>query len=476
MDLVTPQYQFKIITHGCKVNTYDSGLLEKRFKASAFFSAQEQGPAHMVYIINTCAVTAEATKESAREVRKLKSKFPDSTVVVAGCGAQVDGAVYDDMPGADLVIGNSHKGQIESILDRYFKGQIDQKVFRSNIFHKEDLESEGGHESSHTRAFVKVQDGCNSFCSYCVIPFARGKSRSISIETLVEKINGLVSAGTAEVVLSGVHIADYESGGGLGLTDLVKAILNQTELSRLRISSLEPKELSDELLELYQDPRLCPHFHLSVQSASDPVLRAMGRHYLSQDVSNVLSKIYAKLPGAFVGIDIIAGFPIETETEFLQTFEFLSQHPWTRLHVFPYSERPGTKALKLDANVPVATRQARATRLRMLSAERYTKTAQLQIGKSLPALMLRAGGAKKAADIEATSSGLVHDISFSDPGYFELLTNSYWRVRIPTESVATENMGRSDAFRAGRVHRVKVVGIEPQLASRMDLILTGELA
>ncbi|NNV04717.1 radical SAM protein, partial [Brevibacillus sp. MCWH] len=209
------------------------------------------------------------------------------------------------MPGADLVVANSHKGFLEDLLDKHFSGQLtDGKVFRSNIFRKDDLEAGGGIEAGHTRAFLKIQDGCNSFCTYCVIPFARGKSRSISVKDLVKRIQELQAQGAAEIVLTGVHIGDYEdvvtvpavqSASGtpekkkLFLHDLVQAVLEQTTIPRIRLSSLEPVELTPELLALYKNKRMCPHFHMSIQSANTRVLAGMKRKYTAQDVEDALS-------------------------------------------------------------------------------------------------------------------------------------------------------------------------------------------
>lgn len=384
------RYEFKFHTFGCKVNTYDTGLLEKRFARHEFTSQGSR-----VHILNTCAVTAEATKEAAKLVRRIKSKEPFSTVVVTGCGAQVDGEIFDTLKGADLVVANSHKQNLERILDQYFKGELESRVFRSNIFRKDDLEAGGGIESGHTRSFLKIQDGCNSFCTYCVIPFARGKSRSLTVDELVAKIRELASQGVGEVVLTGVHIGDYEDvrhGGKLVLHDLVSEVLARTEIPRVRLSSLEPVELTDELMALYRDERLCKHFHMSIQSATSKTLSDMRRVYNASAVESALLRIASEVPGAFVGMDVIAGFPGETDEDFSETYERLARLPWTRLHVFPYSERPGTKAAKFEGVNPRDVRLRRSERLRALSAERLSQIAREQIGTSKKVLILKAPG------------------------------------------------------------------------------------
>ncbi len=372
----------QIHTFGCKVNTYDSGLLQTRM-VDFSLAANER-----VHILNTCAVTQEATREAVRMIRRLKARDPFCTVVVTGCAAQVDTGHFDQLPGADLIVANSHKGQLEELLRRYLRGDLEGRVFKSNIFRKDDLEAGGGVEAQHTRAFLKIQDGCNSFCSFCIIPFARGKSRSIGVNDLVRRVNDLSATGVREVVLTGVHIGDYEDEGRK-LEDLVEAICERTSIARVRLSSLEPIELSARLLELHQHPRMCAHFHMSVQSANSTVLSGMRRHYGHAEVEDALTRIQATLPHAFVGMDVIAGFSGESEDEFNDTYERLERLPWTRLHVFPYSERHGTKAAAREDQVLPAVRAARAKQLRQLSSQRYAERALQQIGTSQRVLVLR---------------------------------------------------------------------------------------
>ncbi|MCJ8277224.1 MAG: radical SAM protein, partial [Bdellovibrionales bacterium] len=189
---------FKVQTFGCKVNTYDTGLLQKRLHQAGFVSEPDKPSIH---ILNTCAVTAEATKEALRQARRLKAKNPFATVVLTGCAAQVDGKIIDEAPGVDLIVANSHKGDLEDLLKKHFRGELTEKVFRSNIFRNEKLGEGGGEEISHTRSYVKIQDGCNSFCTFCVIPYARGKSRSLPVSMIIDKIRELENKNVKEVVL-----------------------------------------------------------------------------------------------------------------------------------------------------------------------------------------------------------------------------------------------------------------------------------
>ena len=364
--------KYQLHTFGCKVNTYDSGLIQKNLLRTGFELEAKKVESN-IHVLNTCAVTGEATKEAVRLIRRIKAKNPLATVVITGCAAQVDTGAFENLPGADLVVANSHKGMLPQLLEQHFKGTLNQKVFKSNIFQKDDLESGGGEELLHTRSFLKIQDGCNSFCTYCVIPFARGKSRSIAVFDLVQKVNELYARGVREVVLTGVHIGDYEdeaSGVKKNLSDLVSALLAKTKMPRFRLSSLEPVELTDSLMELYSDTRMCPHFHMSIQSANTDVLKNMKRQYGQAEVIQGLLKIEKMVPNAFVGMDVIVGFPTETEEQFEDTYKTLSELPWTRIHVFPYSERPGTYAARLEAAVPWEQRLHRAAQLRNLSLHR----------------------------------------------------------------------------------------------------------
>jgi threonylcarbamoyladenosine tRNA methylthiotransferase MtaB len=407
-------YEFVVHTFGCKVNTYDTGLIQKNLKQNGFNVSGDLKKQNAIHVLNTCAVTSEATKQAVRLIRKIKSKEPLATVVVTGCAAQVDTGAFESLPGADLVVANSHKGLLPQIIDQHFKGTNTQKVFKSNIFRKEDLETGGGQEQHHTRSFLKIQDGCNSFCSFCIIPYARGKSRSLPVSVLVERIRQLESEGLKEVVLTGVHIGDYEiteSGKVYKLEDLVETVLQKTKISRIRLSSLEPIEVSPRLLALFNNERLCPHFHMSIQSGDSDVLAQMKRKYGEAEVRSSLQNINSQIENVFVGMDVIAGFPTETDEQFENTYKILSETPWTRLHVFPYSERSGTKAA-IFPQVSMMKRKERAQRLRELSLHRLQSEALKQIGSVKRALVLNkvsSGGQALSRDYWNLNLGLADD-------------------------------------------------------------------
>ena len=434
MDRLNPKANFEIKSFGCKVNTYDAGLLEGRLQADPFLETSKD----KIYIYNTCAVTGEATKETVREIRRLKKNEPNAKIVVTGCGAQVDTAVYDSTPEIDLIVANSHKGKLEEIVQDFFSGATLERTHKSNIFRKEDLEAGGGIETHHTRSFLKIQDGCNSFCSYCVIPFARGTSRSTTIADIVQRINDLSQQGMQEVVLTGIHIGDYEDKD-LRLVDLVEHVLQKTNIPRIRLTSLEPKELSPRLLKLYANERLCAHFHMSIQSAESKILSEMKRNYTAQDVVDSLKNISECVPNAFVGMDVIVGFPGESEVEFLETFTRLEKSPWTKIHVFPYSIRPGTKASRIEGHLPQIEIQRRADVLRKLSLERYSTEALKQVGHYKKVLPLNH---KKLV------MGLSRD---------------YWKVQLTSAPSGPQEIN------------VKIIGYDHSQFAKAEGLLVGEI-
>lgn len=444
--------KYQVHTFGCKVNTYDSGLIQKNLHGSGYQLLHKKEISldsdTKIHVLNTCAVTQEATKEAVRLIRRIKSKEPLSTIVVTGCAAQVDTESFQSLPGADLVVANSHKSLLPQILDQYFKGEIKEKVFKSNIFRKEDLEMGGGVEKHHSRSFLKIQDGCNSFCTYCIIPFARGKSRSIPMNHLSDRINELYQSGVREVVLTGVHVGDYEDrvlGQKKNLEDLIEYLLHKTKMPRFRLASLEPIEVSDRMLELYQDRRMCPHFHMSIQSANSEVLQAMKRHYGQDEVISSLNKIARYVPGSFVGMDVIVGFPTETEEQFQDTLNILKELEWTKIHVFPYSERQGTYATRLTDIVTEQEKSRRAEILRNLSLERYEFMAKKQIGTVKEVLVLK----------NAAKGG-------------HCLSHDYWPVEILGDTSILQNW-------QGELVQVKIVGYQNHSKNKMEGHLTAEV-
>ncbi len=446
-----PAANYSVKTFGCKVNTYDSALIQKNLNETAGFFSSETGAEvkvnsrwhNRVQIINTCAVTNEAVKEAQRWIRKYRRDNPRDRIVVTGCAAQVETERFSEMEEVDLVVANSHKAELAEIVAKAFGAKTSkednryasllarsarqggedskenavlkasnsrlnresdgtdeinsfhghneqrQKVFKSSIFKKSCIGSDGGLESGHTRLFLKIQDGCDSFCTFCIIPFARGKSRSLTPTDLIRSVQKHYEQGVREVVLTGVHIGDYQfpDDNKKGLVELVRMLLQRTQIPRIRLSSLEPPELSEELLELFTDSRMCPHFHLSIQSAHSEVLKRMKRNYTAAAVEESFIKINKKAPNAFVGMDLIAGFAEETQKQFEDTYTRLKNWPWTRIHVFPYSPRRYTYAERAYSSWPRSLIMKRAGLLRNLSENRFKEERRKQIGtikKTLP--------------------------------------------------------------------------------------------
>lgn len=396
--------KYSVKTFGCKVNTYDSALIQRNLSEKAWSEQPVKNSERAVHIVNTCAVTEEAVKEAQRWIRRYRREHPQDRILVTGCAAQVETEKFSSLEEVDFVVANSHKSELADVLENRFHGKNNRntkpaatacssnnKVFKSSIFKKSDLGKKGGVESGHTRLFLKIQDGCDSFCTFCIIPFARGKSRSIAPMDLVQSVQEHYDKGVREVVLTGVHIGDYCVPGDekKGLADLVRTLLEKTKMPRIRLSSLEPIELSMKLLELFGSPRICPHFHLSIQSVHSEVLQRMKRQYGTKDVEESLINIYKKFPKAFVGMDLIAGFAGESQEQFEETYTRLKDLPWTKIHVFPYSPRRYTYAEKAYPSWPRSLIMKRAALLRHLSENRLKLERRKQIGTIKSVLPLK---------------------------------------------------------------------------------------
>ena len=396
-----------IKTFGCKLNHYDSALIKKNMQGLS---------SKKVVVLNTCAVTSQAGKNIRKRAQKIKNSQPDSLVVVTGCGAQVETELYEKTKAVDLVVGNSDRHNLKPIVENFLTDK-QKKVFKSNIFKNSSLFSDFITPSfDRTRAFLKIQDGCDSFCSFCIIPFARGKSKSLPISFLIDSIHKLEEQNVHEAVLTGVHIGDYEDNGR-GLESLLESLLKNTRLPRIRLSSLEPVEITPKLLDCYQDERMCPHFHISLQSVNSKVLKSMKRSYSQKEVERSFDQIAKKAPQAFVGMDIIAGFPTETDQDFKETLQLLKAHSWTNMHVFPYSPRKGTYSFFKYDKPDQKKIAERASQLRRLSENRFHAKIKEQIGSSKKVLLFKKNNTK----------GLSRD---------------YWKVKLPPSDFQGEKTVR----------------------------------
>ena len=356
----------EVVTFGCRLNIYESEVIKKH--------AQDAGLKDVI-IVNTCAVTAEAERQGRQAIRKLRKKNPDSKIIVTGCAAQVHSEAFGAMEEITTVIGNDEKMSAQTYLDMNspFIGH-NQKVKVNDIMEVQDV---AGHMitgfDGHTRAFVQVQNGCDHRCTFCIIPFGRGNSRSVSVGEIVAQIKVLVEQGYKEVVLTGVDISSY--GGDLPgkptLGQMVKRLLILIPgLPRLRISSIDCIEIDEDLFEVIaREPRLMPHMHLSLQSGDNLILKRMARRHSREDIIALINRLRACRPDMVFGADIIAGFPTENDEMFEQTLDILKQCNVTWVHAFPYSERDGTPAERIPNKVPVPVRKSRAAMLRTLTAK-----------------------------------------------------------------------------------------------------------
>ena len=337
----------KVITFGCRINAYESEILKEKLKNY-----------DNLIIVNTCAVTAEAERQCRQMVRKLKRENPKAKIIITGCSAQVSPDKFAQMPEVDLVLGNKEKRDIE----KYLNNNTLNKTIVSNIFDYDSYDSYliTGFEGRQ-RAFVQIQQGCNHRCTYCIVPYARGNNRSVPAQDIINQIRTLLKEGFAEICLTGVDACSYQPS----FSGLVKQILQQIpELPSLQFGSLDPAAIDDEFVELInQYPNIAPHFHFSVQSGDNLILKRMKRRHSREDVINLCQKLRQVRPQATFGADFICGFPTETDEQFQNTVKLVQEAGINKLHVFPYSERPGTPAA-LMPQVPVEIRKQRALILR----------------------------------------------------------------------------------------------------------------
>ncbi|HEX4209929.1 MAG TPA: tRNA (N(6)-L-threonylcarbamoyladenosine(37)-C(2))-methylthiotransferase MtaB [Candidatus Binataceae bacterium] len=385
--------RFAIATLGCKVNQYDSAMIESRLAALGMVRGEFSEPAD-VYVVNTCTVTDRADTESLRMARRARRLNPDARVIMTGCLAQASPEVLAKAHEVDAVIGLGRPADLE----RAALGPIDHRVMVTNL-RKERAEIELGAVAleGHTRAFLKLQEGCDQFCTYCIVPFSRGQSRSVEPRRVIDAIDGLHARGFKEVILSGVHLGSYgsEMNPPIRLETLLEMLAERAPVGRIRLSSIDPEELSDELIAIVAgSDKFCPHFHLPLQAGQDTILARMRRRYTTADYRERVTKIVKAMPDAAIGTDVIAGFPGETEAEFERGFNFIESLPLAYLHVFPYSVRDGTTAAKFIDRVPAAVIKRRAAALRELGEIKRRRFAAAASGRRLRVLLEQQNGGR----------------------------------------------------------------------------------
>jgi threonylcarbamoyladenosine tRNA methylthiotransferase MtaB len=438
---------YHVENFGCRATQADGAALERQFETCGL-AAASAAQADLV-ILNTCTVTSSADQDARAAIRRVQRQNPLAKIVVTGCYAQRAPQEIAALPGVTCVIGNSHKHQLAEIALPMLRGSdwrgdssaestafvavaslttqdrrlmSDAPLFVSDIFAHTELlaapvfepnrNTAGARENDRTRPNLKVQDGCDNRCSFCVIPSVRGNSRSLPLPRIIQEVNALVAAGYREVVISGINLgrwgrdlgsdSELTTSGGQRVEILIRAILQQTQLEKLRISSVEPMDWSDELISLVaSSPRIAKHAHVPLQSGSDGVLRRMHRKYRPWHYREKIEKIHAAMPGAAIGADVMTGFPGETDAEFEANRRFIEDLPFTYLHVFTYSARPGTPAAAMGDQVPVHVARERNRILRDLAAEKKIAFMRSAVGKTAEAITLNV---HSAADGELTEA------------------------------------------------------------------------
>ena len=367
-------------TVGCKLNQAETQLLARQF-AQAGYRLVSAADGADVYILNTCTVTHVADRKCRRLLRMARRRNPGALVVAIGCYAERACRELAQIEGVDLVLDNSEKMHLLRLLEE--SGRLSSPLYGQR--------GSTTHADFRTRAFIKVHDGCNSFCSYCIVPLVRGRERSVPIDQVVAELKHRIAEGYKEVVLTGTEIGSY-SYEGVGLRGLLQHILTQTDVARLRLSSLQPQEIFPELIGLWCDKRLCRHFHLSLQSGSDGVLSGMKRRYSVSDYQQAVALVRDMVPQAAITTDIIVGFPGETEAEFEQSYQFCQQMEFARIHVFPYSPRQGTQAAQMPDQVEDRVKRERSQRMLALAKESAQNFRRQFLGKIMPVLWEKRSG------------------------------------------------------------------------------------
>lgn len=426
-------------TLGCKLNFSETSTISDEFVERGYQKVDfEENPD--VFVINTCSVTDNANKKCRKIIREARAISPDAFVAVIGCYAQLKPKEIINIPGVDIVAGAGDKFNLPTILENFEKNP-ERQVFDSDINEVTEFKTSAS-LNDRTRTFLKVQDGCNYNCSFCTIPLARGKSRSDTIENVVSKANELGVSGVKEIVLTGVNTGDFGIRNGKRedrFIDLVKELDNVESVSRFRISSIEPNLLTDEVIEFTSmSKRFMPHFHIPLQSGSDVLLASMKRRYRTDLYTQRVTKIKELIPDACIGVDVIVGYPGETEEEFQKTYDYLMELPISYLHVFTYSERENTPAAEMDAVVSVPERARRSNILRKLSELKRRKFYNEQLGKEFSLL---------------TEDDL-------DDDYIYGFTENYLRVGLPKENYSSNTV--ATVYADSILGNGKIKGLIPQ--------------
>ena len=382
---------------GCKVNSYELEAMQQALENAGYRIVPFE-PGADVYVINTCTVTNIADRKSRQMLHKARGMNPDAVVVAVGCYAQVRGKELEKDPAIDLIIGSDRKGDLVQELERYFAGG-GRRTDTSEIRKDREIEKlETDRAEGHTRAFLKVQDGCNQFCSYCIIPYARGRVRSRKIADVVQETERLVASGVQEVVLTGIHLCSYgkDLGEGEDLSALIRAVHQVEGICRIRLGSLEPGSIDEAFVKnMAELPKVCPHFHLSLQSGCSRTLQRMNRKYTPEEFAQTCALLRRYFRHPAICTDIITGFPGETEEDFEECRSFVEKMHFFETHIFPYSRREGTRAAAFPDQIPEAVKKERGAVLRDLDRKRREEFLRYYCGMPMEVLfeeMVTEGG------------------------------------------------------------------------------------
>ncbi|MBK3518423.1 tRNA (N(6)-L-threonylcarbamoyladenosine(37)-C(2))-methylthiotransferase MtaB [Carboxylicivirga marina] len=418
-------------TFGCKLNFSETSTVARTMIEAGFAKVDISEPAD-VYLFNTCSVTELADKKCRQVIRKAIKQNPNAFIVVTGCFAQLKPDDVSNIEGVDLVLGSNEKFDILQYIEDFKK--TDKAEIHAGQIGKNKEFKPSYSFGDRTRCFLKVQDGCDYFCSYCTIPFARGRSRSDSISNTVKQAEEAASGGAKEIILTGVNIGDFGNATNESFFELIQALEKVIGIERFRISSIEPNLLTDEIIQFVaQSTKFMPHFHIPLQSGSDKVLKLMKRKYDTNLFRSKIERIKELIPDAFIGVDVIVGVRGESASDFQTTHQFLADLDISQLHVFTYSERPNTQALKIEEVVPIPERKERSKLLHELSAKKTRHFYKQFIGTQMPVLF---EGVEHDGMINGFTSNYIKvEVPFQDN-----LSNSIEMVELKHLSLNTLNM------------------------------------
>ena len=407
-------------TLGCKVNQYETNAMEQQFIKNGYKVVDHHDFAD-IYVVNTCTVTNIAERKSRQMLRRVKDINKDAILVVCGCYAQVAKEELEKIPEIDIILGINEKNNIVKIVEDYIEKKKNKEEIVSDVSNQNEFLDFGDVTyTEKNRAVVKVQDGCNMFCTYCIIPYARGRIRSRKIESVVSEISKIAKLGIKEVVITGIHVASYgkDFEENIGLIDLLEAINKIDGIERIRLSSIEPNIIDEEFVKrLSKLEKICPHFHLSLQSGCDETLKRMNRKYTTKKYKEAVDLLRSYFPDVNFTTDVIVGFPGETEEEFNTTYKFLEEIKFYRMHVFKYSKRRGTVAEKMPNQIDGNIKEERSNKLIELSNKNENEYNESYIGKEVNVLFEE-----------------------YENGYFRGYTTNYMMVNVPGKKEDEEKL------------------------------------